>query len=388
MLTGACVECLLDADCPPAKPVCSMARVCGNCRRHSDCASGICNADGSCVAQSDVAYVNADSAACMDTAHTSTPASPYCNLPPAVSVSGKSRFVIAGATNTYGGISLNSNGGIANWVFVGPGRLAPAVARVNGVNKPAIELQYGGTGTLDVRIDGLVLSGIGTNGTSVTCTGGAPNTNTKLLVQRSDLRLSDLQGLKASNCDVVLDGVAIHTNLKGGIELSQCDFTIVNALVYGNGGASSDTGGITTSVGGVRKVIANVTIVNNVNSTGSLYPSGLACTSGTLVFNALLFGNTGGTEIVTGNCNPKYSAYASATDGMDGNRAISSCVGADLFVGSSDFHLNKTGGGKPACVMVDKGTSSSAGVMAPAADLDGTSRPQGATVDIGAYESM
>ena len=56
---AACVECRADtpSDCPSARPVCE-AGTCTGCVEHTDCASGICAADGSCAPEPDISYVS------------------------------------------------------------------------------------------------------------------------------------------------------------------------------------------------------------------------------------------------------------------------------------------------------------------------------------------
>jgi len=58
--TGSCVECLTTADCGVAtEPVCD-AGSCRRCARDSECMSGACADDGSCVAPEQIVYLHPD----------------------------------------------------------------------------------------------------------------------------------------------------------------------------------------------------------------------------------------------------------------------------------------------------------------------------------------
>jgi hypothetical protein len=54
--TGRCVECVSPADCSDATPVCNPLGVCRICVEHSECASGVCDPSGTCVAEGEIVY--------------------------------------------------------------------------------------------------------------------------------------------------------------------------------------------------------------------------------------------------------------------------------------------------------------------------------------------
>lgn len=56
--TGACVDCVAPSDCSGSTPVCD-ANTCRGCRLDSECSSGACDDDGSCVAESAIVYMDA-----------------------------------------------------------------------------------------------------------------------------------------------------------------------------------------------------------------------------------------------------------------------------------------------------------------------------------------
>ncbi len=179
-----------------------------------------------------------------------------------------------------------------------------------------------------------------------------------------------------------------HSNLRGrilnnivyrassfGIHLWHAanNVTIVNNTVFNNGSTSMGGGillGDGDSPGGVvlnNTRVSNNLVYNNPRSGISEYCySGQNCIgSSNTIANNLVYGNGGGnislkvgTHTGTIVADPKFVNYQAN--------------------GTGDYHLQST---SPA---IDKGSPTSA----PATDLGGNSRPQGAGYDIGAYEFM
>ncbi len=54
---GACVECANGSDCSSTEPICD-ARECRACRTDTECASGACADDGTCVAEANAVYMD------------------------------------------------------------------------------------------------------------------------------------------------------------------------------------------------------------------------------------------------------------------------------------------------------------------------------------------
>jgi len=85
--SGKCVACLDASVCLPDKPVCDATDgACRRCARDEECAGGICvEADGTCVADSDVAFVDGlagrDAGACTRTAPCLTLAFAIAQVP-------------------------------------------------------------------------------------------------------------------------------------------------------------------------------------------------------------------------------------------------------------------------------------------------------------------
>ena len=87
--------------------------------------------------------------------------------------------------------------------------------------------------------------------------------------------------------------------------------------------------------------------------------------------DAIVFNN-----IFTGRSDAVTDEVGTST--IDGSNIIQQLTDGLNF--TSDFRL------QPGSIAIDAGVSSFAGFNAPAEDLDGTARPQGSAVDVGAHE--
>ncbi len=142
---------------------------------------------------------------------------------------------------------------------------------------------------------------------------------------------------------------------------------VTNCTVYGNS-ATNDGGGIYNSSG----TVTNCTVYGNraTNYGGGIFNSGT-------VTNCIAWGNN--TDIENSGGEVKYSCFGGGTSG-EGNIAVD-----PMFVNVSgddptkwDLRL------QPNSPCIDKGTSEGA----PDYDILGIKRPQGAGVDMGAYECI
>lgn len=161
---GSCVSCRVDmpADCPSATPVCG-AEGCRKCERNSECASGACAADGTCVAETSVVYVSpgGGTAGC-------TRAEP-CTLTAGIALTPPRQFVVL-LPGTHALPSTLTVGGTRS--LIGSGNPRPIVT--NNSTGPIISLAIGA----NVTFDHLQLSGAknsptgGTTGAAVFCPDG------------------------------------------------------------------------------------------------------------------------------------------------------------------------------------------------------------------------
>ena len=181
-----------------------------------------------------------------------------------------------------------------------------------------------------------------------------------------------VQGIYHSNLRGKIANNIVYRAAAFGIHLWHAanKVTIVNNTSFANG-SSSMGGGIVMGTGDSP---GGVTLDDTIVSNNIVYGnpgSGLVeyCYSGqncigtrNIVSNNLVFGNGTGVVLRVGTATGTISADPQFVNYQ-----------AD---GSGDYHLKST---SPA---IDKGTSTNA----PSNDLDGVTRPQGAGIDIGAYE--
>ena len=385
--TGACVECLSNADCIGAGMSCNVPTgTCVPCVMNTDCSSGLCNA-GTCADPSTLLYVNnAANARCSDSG-AGTLMQPFCTVKKGLDASaqagGKQLIVLAG---TY-----------AENVSIAPPAATTYVSRAIGVGQPTIAPATAGAAvTLDksngatqitVTLDGFIIKGAGgTSGHGILCGGSSTNTAaTKLTLLRSTVMGNAQNGLSASNCDVTLDQDVIGpSNAQGGIYLNGSDFTLQNLLVYKNGTpdpGGSNFGGIDVASVATRKTIYDLTVVKN-KAAAAATASGIVCpVSQPLIVDTVVFLNGGPASEINGlACKPDHSSFFGASLGGMGtnNYELSTCAtdGSQLFKNpaTDDYHA-KPGGSAP-CSLVGIGTSSGA----PAYDLDGTTRPSAPSI--------
>jgi parallel beta-helix repeat protein len=179
-----------------------------------------------------------------------------------------------------------------------------------------------------------------------------------------------------SETQSTITNCTISGNTGGGV-ISFDSTTITNCTISGN--TATNGGGIYVGTGGwgpSRATIANCTISGNTATNGG----GIYCAwaSSFTVENSILwenFATTSGNDIYLGGSNFVTVTYSNVKGGYAGTGNIDS---DPLFVNfaGGDYHLTS---GSPC---IDAGTCNNA----PSTDIKGTSRPQGAGCDMGAYE--
>jgi hypothetical protein len=175
-----------------------------------------------------------------------------------------------------------------------------------------------------------------------------------------------------------------ETAIGGALAVNRVvDLHIVNNVLAGNiahgGAALLLVGGTLTPTGNVT--VANNTLYANIGDSGinlRLWTTPITLT------NNLVVSHTMGIEVESGAAALRYILYSSNTQDAGGAGSIDeqhAITGTPAFVdaASGDFHL------RPESDAVNAGDP--AGVPpAPATDIEGTPRPFGPRVDIGAYE--
>jgi len=201
----------------------------------------------------------------------------------------------------------------------------------------------------------------------------APHTITKIEFYKNISRNNGLDGIRISvPSNVTLDKI-----------------TVVNNLIFGNGGAGvivSDYSNATSTIGSV--IIINNTIYDN--GTMDVWGSGGVYVNCSIAKQVLIRNNVVSqnelfsiaydaivpteTLVIDHNLVDGYRSAVAYIETI-GSNAV---TGDPLFVDTSagDFHL------LPESPAIDSGSADDA----PVDDIDGTLRPQGIAIDIGAYE--
>lgn len=376
-----CVQCLTNDECANPTPICdSDGASCRGCKTDDECPSKVCEA-GSCSAESSLLYASAngsDSSAC-------TLADP-CTAGRALTLAGNAATppVIRMLPGTY------LVGLIINGVSSAPFRIVATGATIAAQTSILVE-------------DGASLEIRGVEATAsmqvVYCT-SSTQTRSKLTIRDSKLVVgASTQNLvDAGNCELTLSGVDLDvaaSNASGLIAETNSSVIVDRAYIHGT------TNAFSLGVFGSRASLIVTTSVLE-NAFGLWLPSDTT-TPGSYV--AMAF-NTIHTDSGGWNCRAMSNTFWKASYENNifvGTNAASAIEGTNCtltsnvlfpFTGSPgtnvtvdpqfvdqaahDYHLKSS---SPA---IDAAMPST-GLFSPI-DFDGTSRPQGDQIDIGAFE--
>lgn len=350
-VSGGCASCRADHDdCPASAPICDDG-ACRTCVVDTDCASAVCDLEtGACVDASSILYVTTTggNGAC-------TQADP-CSLAHGLSLVGPSHSQMHLDPGTYA----------ANVVFpVGTQvRVVGVGAIIDGGVADALKL----TTSSNITLRGLKLKGSG-----FVCLATAAEPSTLTLVD-----VDGGFGGSTANCrlNLLRSKVSVVTvQSTGGISADRTQFAGLNL--------SFSTGIIVD--------IQNSVFLQAPSLGGSAHPS-----SGRISFSTFVmqnFANCTGTLtyednifLSTGNAGYAITTDFPCTATFDHNLAFpqTTAIGTSMIMIdprlasplNGDFHLSA---GSPA---IDAADSASIDPI----DFDGTSRPQGAARDLGAFE--
>ncbi len=364
-VTGSmsCVQCLPSAAaaCVAATPVCGDDHACRACEAHDECASGACLPDGSCAAETNVAYVGpagSDNPSCSR-------AQPCTKLTRGLATS-RLYVKLSGTTDDGATVAID-NQDVTLLADAG----AKLVRTSNGI---VLEVR----GTSNVTIYDLEISGgSGAQGIGISLPTG--NTATLSLV-RAAIKQNAGGGIVASAGTLRSSRSSVLLNAGGGISLSSANFDLTNNVIASNGGSGSTFGGLkidNITGSGTRRLDFNTIAANQAPATVN---TGISCGTvlAPLTFsNNIIYGNlvaSGGKQLGGSiMCSATYSDIGpDASPGM-GNINID-----PMFANAAqqDFHLKA---GSPA-----KDAADPASTLPH--DIDGDPRPQGPGRDVGADE--
>jgi hypothetical protein len=362
---GACVECLLDAECPVTAPICDD-KACRACRLDTECASGACGEDGSCVVEQDVVYLDpngTDSGSCPRETPCKTVQFALTQTTPTrnhiVMKSGSYTGVARVSSMTTSALSIAIHGGGASitrstgdgeavlqteiptkirdlTIAIAPFGFGVSAKATTTLERVAIQAPTG------IRVQASVVA------SDIEIEAAGASSGVGISVESGSLQLTraaisgGTNGIRAVAGSVELSNVLVHDTTKTGIDLTPTGAAVTGSISFVT---VTDTGDTTTA------------------------PAGLKCGSFFTVRSSILW-------TVRGTGTPPADA-CNFISTIAGPVAVAGTTNKDpLFVNPTldDFHLSSN---SPAIDAVDDG---------PALDFEGDQRPQGTRFDLGADE--
>jgi hypothetical protein len=347
------------------------------CKNHGECASGACQADGSCAKAASILYVDSTNAGCV-TSGGGTRNAPYCQISQAVAAAIASSvpyIVVSGAPTIYG--PLNFNASAAPLTIIGPGRTAAPAAQVgNSSGSNAVTIDVLGSAGLNLTFDGIwFTSSSGTTHSGVSCS--QSTTGPFMLTIRNGVISNNGGWGVSSSCPVVLDADLIDSNAGGGLYIGASfgSSTVTNSIISRN----------TTPAVSLTSAPVNLQFDTIVDNAGPAGGASIDCTGGVVqIDNSIVVNNhtAGGTQFGSSGCNLGTVVVGSDPTTLPSNpiRMTPAFVNAT----NGDFHLDPTASANTACC-VDKVTSTPTSPNHDH-DVDLDARPIGAGWDLGADE--
>lgn len=364
--TKRCVQCTQDQAwaCTGSTPVCGAERVCRACTEHADCPlSNACLPDGSCAAETDVAYADplgADNTLCSKVA-------PCLRVANALAT-GRRYVKFHGTIDE----AVTVDRGRAVTFLADPGA---TLTRRSAGSQPVLTVKDEGT---SLAVYGLTIANAldtATIGVVVPPASGDPT----VALTRVTISNNPGGGISISGGALDLAQSLVSDNLGGGATVSMpAKFAIVGNLFIDNGTGSSPLGAIAIStLASTTNRLEFNSFYRNASQDG--VGAAIRCVAGAFTArDNILYANGSATnhEQVSGTCAHTYSLVQPGTlPAGNGNLAadprFQDAAGGDL-------HLLP---GSPAFQAADP-DSDLTGLASR--DIDGTSRKRPAT--IGAYQ--
>jgi len=361
MASGACVDCVTAMDCDAARPVCD-AMACRTCRLDSECPSGACADDGTCVAEANVVYLSptgTDRLPCSK-------AQPCLRLSFALQEVTNGRNHIVFALGTYDFPLVVQVVANATSLFIHGGGATLSGTSDDGLIELAsptvlrdIEL-VNSAGTALVASSTVVVERI--KARSMISTTAAIATSGVVTLRDVDVRAAGC-GIRLGGGSLQVDRVTITGGTTGICSSNPTVVNWVNLMVSG-------TSAVGANLTGVTGTIAFMTIAET--GSGVTGVAGLSCTHAELQLASSIIWTpaAGGRPTIEGPCSVASSIVGPS--GVVGAMNVNPQFVAPM---TGDFHLS---GGSPARDVANAG---------PMRDFEGDPRPRGARFDLGADEA-
>jgi hypothetical protein len=368
-LTGskACVQCTAEKPgaCTATTPVCGTNDACRACAAHAECSSNVCVNDGSCAAETDVAYVAPGGSG------TCGKADPCGTLDAALQTG---RPYVKFATGLVKDNKTTTIDGKTVTILADPG----AKLDRDGDGAILIVQSSSSTTTTNVRIFDLEITGAtgvpGGDGVRLVANGGTP----ALALTHVTVDGNQGVGVVATGGVLNVSRSTFAQNNGGGVSESNGTFVVVGNIFFGNGGIGSSVGGIaiSTTPSSTNRLEFNSF---NQNTTQATIGPAIHCVVGSFAARNNIMSDNGTLsqpDQFGGSCTHTYSI---ARPGMM-LPGVTNSASDPLFADPSkgDLHITSS---SPARRGADP--NSDLGGIA-ARDVDGTSRASPA--DIGAYQ--
>lgn len=358
--SGSCVECVSAMDCDAATPVCD-GLTCRTCKLDSECSSGACADNGTCVDETNVVYLapnGTDALPCSKTLPCATLffAAQQTNNPrnhivfasgdytaPLVAVVIDTFLTTATSISIHGG-GAKMTGSVADGLL--EIRLPSTLRDIELVNPAGSVLVLRSTTTVQ-RVALRGQTALHTSGTTS--------------IEDVDIRATAI-GIRLDSGSLRINRASVIGGARGISASSPTTIDFTNLLVAG----TSDIGMDLTGVTGMAAFMT-------VTDTGTLATSGpmaIRCSTNALRISESIVYTSGSRPTIEGGCLVSLSIVGQTAfpGGMN-------TVPGFLNPSMGDYHLS---GGSSARDIANAG---------PTHDFEGDPRPRGARFDIGADEA-
>lgn len=378
---GRCsVACASPADCTRGNPrtqtpICER-NTCRRCQLATECDSGVCSSDGSCVPTSDVLFVNNKGPDCGGSGQPDgSDLHPYCKLSEGVAAAiekSRSAVLISASSDPYDSIEITSAPS-QGLLLRGLGSQRSDVKILSTVQRPGLRVLLNSGQRIEVQNVELQAP----FGKAVECQGSGKLSLTSVQIDSSST------GIGATDCTLVLDRARIYANTVVGVRLENVTYTIDNLMLWSNEVGMT----LINSSGSLRFA----TIYGNGRGTSPSTPA-VSCTGGSyLIENSIIYNNVSAdrNSRQTSNCTLSYVATDDSEATGSGVMRLPMTSPIDFLVGVGavpdlDLRLRSDSQNNRDCC-IDK-IAPMSGQSFIDHDIDGSPRPVNSKFDIGAHE--